>query len=68
MLEGIYESVEQRMKWDCMTQSEDTDENGEHTYTAPEPDTNDEYSCYMSDYQKYTVYQKVLKAIEKLAQ
>lgn len=62
----IYEIVESNMKWDCMRRSDDVDEGtGDYKYTAPEQEESD--GPYMTDYEKYLVYQEVLKAIEKLA-
>ena len=64
-LGGIYDLVVANMKWDCMKCTEETDENGETVYEAPEPEENDGYR--MTDYERYQVYQDVLAAIEKLA-
>ncbi len=61
----IYDALINDMNWECMRRSEEPDETGNYTFTVPEQDESDGY--YMSDYDKYMVYQDVLAAIEKLA-
>lgn len=68
VLGGIYETVKQNMQWDCMTRTDDQDENGSYIYIAPEKEISlEEYSYNLTSYEKYMVYQEVLAAIEKLA-
>lgn len=65
MLGTIYDLIAKNMQWDCMIRSDETNEDGEYTFAAPAKDESDGY--YMTDYEKYTVYQDVLAMIEKMA-
>ena len=68
LLSTIYETVYNSMKWDCMWTSE-KDEEGNTIYKVPEDPSkySDEVSIRFSDFDKYKVYQEVLKAIMDLA-
>ena len=65
MLGSIYDQVATSMKWDCMVRTEETDDDGNTIYEVPVKEQSE--GVYMTDYEKYMVYQDVLAAIEKLA-
>lgn len=54
---GIIESLERNMQWDTMHRSDEADENGEYTFTAP---AEDEWG-----YDKYVAYKEVIELIGK---
>lgn len=61
----IYNVVAKSMQWDCMIRTDEQDDNGDYIFKEPVKDESDGY--YMTDYEKYTVYQDVLEMIEKMA-
>ena len=59
LLGEIYDTLSNQMKWDVMKRTDETDENGDNIFVAPDPDD--------WTYEKYTVWLEVMGAIEKLA-
>lgn len=60
----IYDDLYRNMQWNTMQYTEDTDENGDHIFKIPDQEDG---GCYLSQYEKYMIYQEAIAAIEKLA-